>query len=202
MRERFKITGHIFGFRCPNHNTVILETVDLCNICTEKLKITAKEALVAFREMKIAEGDPTGGKMAERNERKKKRKEKETESLKRAGYLAIPAWDTKRSRSKNRQRSRSVGPDDKSSSPKSSRRKHRSKSLSALDLGSKVEELPADILAPTQGNSDWASSLVLPSHMLYGSDACATEDMPIGGYEEEMESLFADALRELGLDPF
>ena len=55
------------------------------------MKVTARQALAAFREMNIAEADETGGKM--KNE---KGKERDSGSRRQAGHLVVPVWNTKR----------------------------------------------------------------------------------------------------------
>lgn len=86
MRKRLQRTAHALGSGCPNHNTIILETVDFCNDCIEQMKIKASLGLAE----NIAGTDETGGKT--KNERGK---ERDSGSRKNAGHLAVPVWDTK-----------------------------------------------------------------------------------------------------------
>lgn len=86
MRKRLLRTAHALGSECPNHNTIILETVDLCNGCVEQMKVTASLAPVE----NIAASDETGGKR-----KTKKGKERDSGSTKNDGHLSVPVWNTK-----------------------------------------------------------------------------------------------------------
>ncbi|KFY21555.1 hypothetical protein V493_07317 [Pseudogymnoascus sp. VKM F-4281 (FW-2241)] len=76
MREKLQSTAYALGFGCPNHNTLVLETLDFCNSCIEYMKVTASSALAAFGEMNITETDGTG-----RNQNNRNAKERNSGSL-------------------------------------------------------------------------------------------------------------------------
>lgn len=86
MRKRLQGTAHPLGSECPNHNTIIVETVDACRDCIEQMKITASLGLAE----NITGTDETAGKR-----KKKKGKDRDSVSGKNDGHLVVPVWDTK-----------------------------------------------------------------------------------------------------------
>ncbi|KFY79333.1 hypothetical protein V499_01667 [Pseudogymnoascus sp. VKM F-103] len=155
MSEHLQSTTNALELECANHYTIILEAVDFCNNCTKQMKVTATMALVALRDMNIAGTDETGGKAIgekgkaisekARERLKEKVKVKEGGSRKHAGYLALPVWNTKKIQ-KNRERARSVGPNDKHGRAKTARRKRRRNSLAII--GGQPDDIKAEILVP------------------------------------------------------
>ncbi|KAL5353003.1 hypothetical protein ACLOAV_001032 [Pseudogymnoascus australis] len=116
MKERFRSVAPMLRFECPVHNRIVLETEDLCDDCVVQMKITAGQALAMFREMNNAQVNVVRQKL--KNGKRKKRSSGSRKDD--PGYLSVPAWDTKISQRKNRQRSRSVGPYKKRSRRKTS----------------------------------------------------------------------------------
>jgi hypothetical protein len=89
MKERLQSPDHFLEFRCPNHNTMILETVEFCDSCKEQIEVTAGLALVTLERMEIAETDEIEGKMTEGTK-------KDDGPGKGAGHLIVPVWNTKK----------------------------------------------------------------------------------------------------------
>ncbi|KFZ04694.1 hypothetical protein V501_09061 [Pseudogymnoascus sp. VKM F-4519 (FW-2642)] len=174
MAEHLQSTANAPELECANHHTIILEAVDFCNHCTKQMKVTATMALVALKEMNIAGTDETGGKAI--NEKTKERpkekvKVKEGGSRKHADHLALPVWNTKKIQ-KNRERARSVGPNDKHGRAKTARRKRRRNSLAII--GGQPDDIKAEILVP------WYTVLI---------DSTATKTISAGSHGRNVESL-------------
>ncbi|KFY96641.1 hypothetical protein V498_02571, partial [Pseudogymnoascus sp. VKM F-4517 (FW-2822)] len=182
MKERFRSVAPMLGFECPVQNRIVLETEDLCDDCAVQIKITAGQALAMFREMNNAQVDVVRQKL--KNGKRKKRSSRSRKDD--PGYLSVPAWDTKISQRKNRQRSRSGGPYKKRSRQKTSEqasqhigqrtsqntthKKIRRHSLTTIDHHDSSEEIRADLYVPRSNTS-------------------ASDAKPAVGHEQNVESL-------------